>query len=92
MAVFSHKPGMKKMFDGRNIACRPIPVFHDQSDMIAIAVAAADQRSRASAVNMPSAPGGHVGGVQPVFGTQVGSLAKFKTGVYNPGTGQNATI
>ena len=36
------RPAMKKMYDGRNVATRPIPIIVDTSDLRAIAAAAAD--------------------------------------------------
>lgn len=90
MALFSHSPNMRKMYDGRNVATRPIPVYHDISDMRAIAVAASDQQSRVSAVNMPSAPS--VAGVEGVFGSKVAGAVSIKAGVFNPASGRDATL
>ena len=41
------RPAMKKLFDGRNMATRPIPIISDVSEQRAIAAAAADQIGRA---------------------------------------------
>lgn len=77
---------MKKMFDGRNMATRPIPINHDSADDRAIAAAAADQRPKTSAVQWKGSP---VTGVQEaVFGKQVaapGNVARGAT--FNPLTG-----
>lgn len=81
---------MKKMYDGRNVATRPIPVTLDSSDARAIAVAASEQRPKAEVVNMPSRP--NVAGVEAVFGTQVAGAARINAGTYQPGAGADGTI
>ena len=83
------RPRMSKMFDGRNMATRPIPLIVDSSERRAIAVAAADQKPKGKATKMPQGP--RVGGVEEVFGTKVGS-GGFTGGVFNPGTGLSETI
>ncbi len=90
MALFPVKPNMLKLYDGRNVATRPIPVYLDSSDIRAIAVAASEQQTRASAVNMPSRPS--VAGVEAVFGTQVAGAVRINAGVYAPATGAGGTI
>jgi hypothetical protein len=83
---------MLKLFDGRNMATRPIPLIVDSSERKAIAIAASEQKPKGKAVNMPSGP--RVGGVSEVFGTKIsgGSSASSKGGVFNPGTGLGETI
>lgn len=88
--LFPVKPNMLKLFDGRNVATRPIPVYLDSSDIRAINVAAADQTIRAAAVNMPSRPS--VAGVEAVFGTQVAGATRIAAGVYAPASGADGTI
>jgi hypothetical protein len=78
----SVKPNMHKMYDGLNVATRPIPVIIDESDRRAILAAAADQRPKQDVVNMPSGP--RPSGTDAVFGTAVGGAAKVRGGVYNP--------
>lgn len=90
MALFSRKPRVLKMFDGRNMATRPIPVDHDSATDRAIAAAAAEQTPKHKAVNMPSAP--RVAGADPVFGTKVSGATKVRGGIYNPATGRDGTI
>lgn len=75
------KARVKKMFDGRNMATRPIPVIHDTSDDRAIAAAVYDTKPRGDLVNMPS---GRRVSAKPILGTQIGSKAKLRAGVYNP--------
>jgi hypothetical protein len=90
MALFSRKPNMKKMFDGRNMATRPIPVEHDTGTDRAIAVAASEQQPKHKAVNMPSGP--RVAGADAVFGTKVAGATPVRGGTYNPATGRDGTI
>ena len=94
MALFSHTPQMKHMFTGLDMATRPIPVFYDQPDRLAVAVAASEQRPRGDIVNMPSRPS--VMGVEGVFGTPVGAgnpnSPKFTAGIFNPSVGRDEII
>lgn len=80
---------MKKMYDGKNVATRPIPLIVDQSEIRAINAAAADQRPKTEAVNMPSGP--RPAGAEAVFGTKVkgapGNTVSDRTAVFNPLTG-----
>lgn len=76
----SHKPRMTKLFDGRNMATRPIPVIHDSSDDRAIRAAAADQKPLGEMVNMPSGPRPKSG----IFGKTTNAGAKVRGGKYNP--------
>lgn len=83
------RPQMTKLFDGRNIATRPIPVPVSTSTLRAIAAAAADQRPKAANVNMPSGPRPLQSAVE-VFGSKVASPGDNggSTGaVFNPATG-----
>lgn len=77
----SIKPRMTKLFDGRNMATRPIPVIHDTSDDRAIAASAADQRPKGENVNMPSGPRPKAG---KVLGKKISGGGKVRAGVYNP--------
>lgn len=81
---------MAKLYDGRNVATRPIPVIVDESERRAIAAAAADQKPKTSAVNFPTT-GPRPGGADAVFGTKVtgapGNVINSKTGIFNPATG-----
>jgi hypothetical protein len=79
------KPRMSKLYDGRNVATRPIPVITDYGDALALRAAAADQRPKAKAVNMPSAP--HPVGGSVVLGTKVAGATRLTGGVFNPATG-----
>ena len=81
------KPHMLKLYDGRNVATRPIPLIVDSSERKAIAVASSEQRPKGKATNMPSGP--RVGGVKDVFGTQITGRTG---GVFNPATGLGETI
>jgi hypothetical protein len=81
----SVRPRMTKLYDGRNVATRPIPVITDYGDILALHAAAADQRPKGYAVNMPSGP--RPAGAAPVFGTRVAGGAKIRGGVFNPATG-----
>lgn len=84
------RPKMKKLYDGRNVATRPIPLIVDSSEKKAIRIAASEQRPKTKAVNMPSGP--RVGGVNEVFGTKVGGGKGSSGGTFNPGTGLGETI
>lgn len=77
------KPKMKKMFDGRNMATRPIPVIVDESERRAIAAAASDSKPLGDVVQMPSGPRAKAGGTG-VLGKPVRGGAKVNGGVYNP--------
>lgn len=85
-------PRMNKVYDGRNVATRPIPLIVDESERRAILAAAADQRPKASSVNFDTSG---LNAVQPnsstaqsVFGTQIRSGGDvMATGVFNPLTG-----
>lgn len=76
----SVKPQMTKMYDGRNVATRPIPVIHDSADDRAIGASALDQRPLGQVVNFPSGPRPKPG----IFGTVVPGGASVRGGVYNP--------
>jgi hypothetical protein len=81
---------MKKMYDGRNVATRPIPIIVDSGERRAIAAAAADQKPKTSAVNFPTT-GPRPGGADAVFGTKVtgapGNVINNRSGTFNPATG-----
>jgi hypothetical protein len=79
------KPKMSKLYDGRNVATRPIPIITDSSDLLAMRAAAADQRPKGYAVNMPSAP--HPVSTAIVFGAPVTGATHISAGVWNPATG-----
>ena len=81
----SVKPRMSKLYDGRNVATRPIPIINDYGDQLAAAAAAADQRPKGYAVSMPSGP--RPTGAAAVLGTKVSGAAKIRGGVFNPATG-----
>lgn len=74
-------PRMHKMFDGRNIATRPIPVIHDTSDDRAITSDAIQQAPRGEIMNFPQGPRPKAG---VVLGQKVRGGAKTKAGTYNP--------
>lgn len=84
------KPRMSKMYDGRNVATRPIPLIVDESERRAIAAAASDQKPKTSAVNMPTT-GPRPKGAAPVFGEKVtgapGNVINSRTGTFAPITG-----
>jgi hypothetical protein len=80
------RPTTQKMYDGRNVATRPIPVIVDVSEARAIASAAADSRPKAYAVNMPS--GKRIAGAEAIYGTVVSAPGNVVQGaVWNPLTG-----
>lgn len=85
-------PRMNKMYDGRNVATRPIPVIVDTSDLRAIAAAASDQKPKASVVNMPSKP--RPTGADTIFGTKVARSANLTpiAGIYEPAAGIDHTV
>lgn len=83
------RPAMKKMYDGKNVATRPIPLIVDVSELRAIAAAAADQRPKTSAVNFPQT-GPRPSGANVVFGSKVGgpgNVINSRSGVFAPLTG-----
>lgn len=84
------KPKMTKMYDGRNVATRPIPVFLDSADLLAIKVAAANQTPKTFAVKMASGP--RPTGADVVFGTVVAGGASVAMGTFAPATGLQETI
>lgn len=84
------RPAMKKLYDGRNTATRPIPIIVDSSEARAIAAAAADQKPKVSVVNFPSAP--LATKAVEVFGTVVPGSTPVRGGVYNPAVGADQTI
>lgn len=83
-------PRMMKMYDGRNVATRPIPLVVDVSEARAIAAAAGDQKPLGEVVNMPSKP--RPTAADTLFGTQVPRSATPRTGVYDPSAGINKTL
>jgi len=74
---------MKKMYDGRNVATRPIPVIVDESERRAIAAAASDSKPLGDVVQMPSGPRAKAAG-SGVLGKPVRGGARIKAGNYNP--------
>jgi hypothetical protein len=88
MAYFPNRPNMKKMYDGRNTATRPIPVSLDSGTERAIRAAAADQAPKSAVVNMPSGP--RVAGADAVFGVPVARAANIRGGVHNPASNEGS--
>jgi len=88
--AFPRKPRMMKLFDGRNVATRPIPVTTTVDEERNIASAAAELKPKHGVVNMPSGP--RVSGTEPVFGTKVKGAASLRGGVYNPSAGRDSTV
>lgn len=84
------RPRMSKMFDGKNVATRPIPIIVDSSERRAIAAAAADSKPLLEVVNMPSAP--RVSGASVLFGTQVAGSTRIGGGIYSPAVGGSLTL
>jgi len=84
------RPAMKKLYDGRNTATRPIPLIVDSSEARAIAAAAADQRPKSEVVNFPSGP--LATKAVEVFGTVVPGSTRVNGGVYNPAVGADNTL
>ena len=84
------RPKMTKMYDGRNVATRPIPVFLDAMDLLAIRVAAANFVPKTFAVKMASGP--RPTGADVVFGTVVAGGASPAMGTFNPASGVQETI
>lgn len=83
------RPAMKKMFDGRNTATRPIPVIVDTSDIRAIKAAAADAKPKTSAVQFPTRNRA-AGNAENIFGTQVsapGNVIGGRSAGFDPATG-----
>jgi hypothetical protein len=76
---------MSQMYTGLNVATRPIPIINDYSDQIAARVAAANQRPKGFAVNMPSGP--RPPGIASVLGSKVGGATSVRGGVFNRATG-----
>lgn len=83
-------PRMSKMYDGRNVAVRPIPIVVDTSEARAIAAAAGDQKPLGNVVNMPSKP--RPTGADTIFGTAVPRSANPVSGVYDPAVGIDHTL
>jgi len=85
------RPKMKKMYDGRNTATRPIPLIVDTSEKRAIAAAAADQKPKGSAVQFPTNGQPRPAGTSAIFGTKVsgapGNVVSDRANVFNPLTG-----
>ena len=84
------RPNVQKVYDGRNVATRPIPLIVDSSEARAIAAAAADAKPKAESVNWnvsgTAASSGPIAAA--VFGVQVASGGDvMRTGVFNPATG-----
>lgn len=79
------RPRMQKMYDGRNVAVRPIPLIVDNSEARAIAAAAGDQKPLGNVVNMPSKP--RPTAADTIFGTPVARSANVAGAVYNPAVG-----
>lgn len=78
-------PRMNKMYDGRNVATRPIPIIVDVSEARAIAAAAADQAPKGQVVNMPSKP--RPTAADTIFGTSVPRAAQLNSAAWNPSAG-----
>ncbi len=80
------RPMMNKMYDGRNVATRPIPLVVDMSELRAIAAAAADQTPKGQVVNMPSKP--RPTAADTIFGVQVPRSANINgAGIFDPSAG-----
>jgi hypothetical protein len=79
------RPRMSKMYDGRNVATRPIPIITDTSELRAIAAAAGDNRPRGDVVNMPSGP--RPVGAKTILGTRIGSLGGINASTFDPAAG-----
>ena len=81
------RPRMSKMFDGRNMATRPIPVDVYESDRRAIAAAAADSKPKTDAVQWPGGPR-PAGVADAVFGKKVSAPGNVaKAAKFDPLTG-----
>lgn len=79
------RPRMSKLYDGRNVATRPIPIISDYGDQLALMAAAANSKPLGFAVNLPSGP--RPTGTGVIFGKPVAGAAKVRAGVWNPATG-----
>ena len=86
MALFPNRPNVKKMYDGRNVSTRPIPVSTDSGTERAIAAASAEQKPKHSVVNMPSGP--RVAGADAVFGVPVAGATNVRGSVHNPASNE----
>ena len=86
----TRSPQMTKMYDGRNVTTRPIPVVIDSSDLLAIRVAAANFRPKTFAVKMASGP--RPIGADVVFGTVVAGGASPSMGTSGNMTGLMETV
>lgn len=84
-SVTGVRANMGKMYDGRNVATRPIPVIVDVSEARAIAAAAADTRPKGEVINMPSKP--RPTAADTIFGTPVANIGNVRGGVYDPAVG-----
>lgn len=84
------RPTVTKLYDGLNVATRPIPLIEDSGTKRASEAAAIDQTPKRKATQMPSGP--RVGGVDAVFGKKVAGGPGSKGGVFNPATGVEKTI
>ncbi|AEL97913.2 capsid accessory protein [Mycobacterium phage Patience] len=84
------RPAMRQMYNGRNVATRPIPLIVDTSEIRAIMAAAADARPKTSAVNFPQS-GPRPAGAAVVFGTKVsgapGNVVSNNAATFAPLTG-----
>lgn len=83
------RPTMQKMYDGRNVATRPIPLVVDESERRAILAAAADAKPKAESVNWNVSGTAATGSAAAaVFGVQIASGGDvMRTGIFNPATG-----
>ncbi len=79
------RPVTQKMYDGRNVATRPIPLIVDVSEARAIAAAAADSAPKGAVVNMPSKP--RPTAADTLFGAQVPRSADVRGAVFDPAVG-----
>lgn len=84
------RPRMNKMYDGRNVATRPIPLIVDVSEARAIMAAAGDSKPKGSVVNLPAKP--RPSGADTIFGTPVARSAQINGGVYDPAVGIDHTV
>lgn len=84
------RPRMNKLYDGKNVATRPIPIIVDASEARAIMAAAADQKPLGTVVNMPSKP--RPTGADTIFGTPVARSATVAGGVAEPAFGTDSIL
>lgn len=84
------RPMMNQMYNGKNVATRPIPIVIDVSEARAIAAAAADQAPKGAVVNMPSKP--RPTGADTIFGVAVPRSATVQGAVYDPSAGIDHTV